>query len=178
LVEIRIARGVERRDFYLHAPATTNNRMALAGGIAALQLLGQKQHRLRVLIISDSEYLVKGVREWAPGWQKRGWTRKGGPIENLQLWQTLWQSLTLHEAQFAWVRGHMGHPKNEYANDLAVRSASQQITSAGLIASEFPAWLAAKQAAGKFPGYDPDLAFDGLAARLAAAERFPIAEGT
>jgi ribonuclease HI len=152
--------------------------MALAGAIAALQLLGQKRNRLRLLIISDSEYLVKGIREWAPGWQKRGWTRKAGPIENLQLWQTLWQSLTLHDAQFAWVRGHFGHPKNEYANDLAVRSATEQATSAGMVASEFPSWLATKQAAGKFPGYDPDMAFDGLAVRLAAGERFSIAEGS
>jgi ribonuclease HI len=152
--------------------------MALAGAIAALQLLAQKEHRLRVLIISDSEYLVKGIREWAPGWQKRGWTRKAGPIENLQLWQTLWQSLPLHEAQFAWVRGHTGHPKNEYANDLAVRAATEQVTSAGLVASGFPEWLAIRQAAGKFPGYDPDAAFDGLAARLAADERLPIAEGS
>lgn len=178
LVEIRTPRGVERRDFHLHAPSTTNNRMALAGAIAALQLLGQKQRRLRVLIISDSEYLVKGIREWAPGWQQRGWTRKAGPIENLQLWQTLWQSLALHEAQFAWVRGHQGHPKNEYANDLAVRSATEQVTSAGLVASGFAEWLATRQAAGKFPGYDPDIAFDGLAARLAAGERFPIAEAS
>ena len=178
LVEIRMPRGVERRDFHLHAPATTNNRMALAGAIAALQLLGQKKQMLRLLIISDSEYLVKGIREWAPGWQKRGWTRKAGPIENLPLWQTLWQSLTLHEAQFAWVRGHTGHPKNEYANDLAVRAATEQVTSAGLVASGFAAWLDAKQASGKFPGYDPDMAFDGLAARLAAGERFPIAEGS
>jgi hypothetical protein len=47
-----------------------------------------------------------------------------------------------------------------------------------MVASEFPSWLATKQAAGKFPGYDPDMAFDGLAARLAAGERFPIAEGS
>jgi ribonuclease HI len=151
--------------------------MALAGAIAALQLLGQKRNRLRLLIISDSEYLVKGIREWAPGWQQRGWKRKAGPIENLQLWQTLWQSITLHEAQFTWVRGHAGHPKNEYANDLAVRAATEQVTSAGIVESGFAGWLATRQAAGKFPGYDPDVAFDQLAARLAAGERFPIAGG-
>ena len=93
LVEIRTPGGVERRDLFIHAPATTNNRMALSGAIAALQLLAQKGNRLRVVVVSDSEYLVKGIREWAPGWQARNWTRKGGPIENLELWRTLWQSL-------------------------------------------------------------------------------------
>lgn len=177
-MEIRLPRGIERRDFFLHAPATTNNRMALAGAIAALQLLGQKGRRLRLLIVSDSEYLVKGVREWAPGWQRRGWTRKAGPIENLELWKALWQSLDRHEVQLTWVRGHAGHPKNEYANDLAVGAARQQRTSDGMEASGFLAWLAERQARGAHPGYDPDGAFDEVARRLAAGERFPIAEGT
>ena len=73
LVEIRTSAGLQRREFYLHSKATTNNRMALASAIAALQLLGQKKNRLRLLVISDSEYLVKGIREWAPAWKARGW---------------------------------------------------------------------------------------------------------
>ena len=85
----RAAGRIQRRDFYLHSPATTNNRMALSGAIAALQLLARKGARLRVLIVSDSEYLVRGMREWVPGWVGRGWRRKEGPIENLELWQAL-----------------------------------------------------------------------------------------
>lgn len=177
LIELRTARGIERRDFFLHAPATTNNRMALAGAIAALQLLAQKGNRLRLLVVSDSEYLVKGIREWAPGWVQRNWTRKGGPIENLALWQALWQSLDRHEAQFTWVRGHAGHPKNEYANDLAVRAATVQQTSSGVVPSEFPAWLDGQRAKGRYREYDPDLAFDAVASPLADGRRFPVAEG-
>ena len=83
LVEARTSKGIERREFFIHAPATTNNRMALGGAIALLQLLSAKGNRLRVLLISDSEYLVRGVREWLPGWVSRGWKRKAGAIENL-----------------------------------------------------------------------------------------------
>lgn len=176
LVETRTPRGIERRDFFLHAPATTNNRMALAGAIAALQLLSQKGNRLGLLIVSDSEYLVKGVREWAPGWQSRGWVRKGGPIENLELWQALWRSLPEHDVQFTWVRGHNGHPGNEYANDLAVGAARDQQTSRGLVASGYSAWLAERQVRHKFMDHDPDAAFDRVAERLAKGERFALAE--
>lgn len=151
--------------------------MALAGAIAALQLLGQKGARLRLLIVSDSEYLVKGIREWAPGWESRGWTRKAGAIENLELWRALWQSLPKHDAQFTWVRGHAGHPKNEYANDLAVRAATEQVTSEGIVESGYTAWLDAKRAAGKFSRYDPDADFMAFEARLATGERIPLAEG-
>lgn len=176
LIETRVRSGrIERRDFYIHAPATTNNRMALAGAIAALELLARKNVRMRALIVSDSEYLVKGMREWAPGWAARGWKRKAGPIENLQLWQALAAAARRHEVQWTWVRGHRGHPKNEYANDLAVMAAREQKTSAGIVTSGFEAWLEARRAKGQYPDYDPDDAFAELEGRVAAGEPFPLA---
>jgi ribonuclease HI len=176
LIEVRTRSGIQRRDFFLAAPDTTNNRMALSGAIAALQLLASKGVRMRALIVSDSEYLVKGIREWAPAWAARGWRRKAGEIENLELWQALVRSSALHDAQWTWVRGHRGHPKNEYANDLAVGAAERQETSAGAVDSGFVDWLGRKQSRGLFPGYDPDAAFAELEQRLAAGERLPVAE--
>jgi ribonuclease HI len=176
LIEVRTRSGIQRRDFFLAAPDTTNNRMALSGAIAALQLLASKGVRMRALIVSDSEYLVKGIREWAPAWAARGWRRKAGEIENLELWQALVRSSALHDAQWTWVRGHRGHPKNEYANDLAVGAAERQETSAGAVDSGFLDWLGRKQSRGLFPGYDPDAAFAELEQRLAAGERLPVAE--
>src|SRR5262249_46166379 len=145
LIEVRTRRGIQRRDFFLASPDTTNNRMALSGAIAALQLLAAKGARMQALLVSDSEYLVKGIREWAPAWDARGWKRKAGEIENLELWQALVRSTGLHDVQWTWVRGHRGHPKNEYANDLAIRAAQSQEASAGAVDSEFQQWLATKQ---------------------------------
>jgi len=177
LIEVRTAQGVQRRDFFIASPNTTNNKMALAGAIAALQLLAQKGKRLRVLIVSDSEYLVKGMREWVPGWIAKGWRRKGGAIENLELWQTLVMSAKKHDVQWTWVRGHRGHAKNEYANDLAVRAATEQITSKGIEDSGFQQWLAAKQGRGAYADYDANEAFTTLERRLDAGEALPLAEG-
>lgn len=174
LIEVRTKRALERRDFYVHSPDTTNNKMALAGAIGVLQLLARKGKRLRLLLVSDSEYLVRGVREWLPGWILKGWKRKGGAIENLELWRALQQSLALHETQLAWVRGHNGHPKNEYANDLAVRAAREQETSPGIVASGFSEWLEAKRAGRQYLDYDPDAAFAGLEERLGRCERLPL----
>jgi ribonuclease HI len=174
LIEARAGAVIQRRDLFLHAPDTTNNRMALAGAIAALQLLAAKNRRLRVLLVSDSEYLIKGMREWVPGWIARGWTRKGGTIENLELWRVLVDSAKKHEVQWTWVRGHQGHAKNEYANDLAVKAATEQITSQGAEESGFPAWLAGKQTKHQYDGYDPDATFVALEQRLAVGERFAL----
>src|SRR5437588_5173001 len=63
--------------------------MALAGAIATLEWLHRQWKRARVVYVSDSEYLIKGMTEWVPGWIARGWRRKGGAIENLPLWQKL-----------------------------------------------------------------------------------------
>lgn len=175
LIEVRGRRRIERRDFYLADPDTTNNRMALAGAITALRLLAQKGRRLRVLIVSDSEYLVKGMREWMPRWQARGWKRPGGAIENLALWQALAGAAALHDVQWTWVRGHRGHPKNEYANDLAVGAAQRGESSGGALPSGFGEWLREKQDRGMFPGYDPDAAFCELEASVGSARPVPIA---
>jgi ribonuclease HI len=174
LIEVRHRGAVERRDFYLSSPGTTNNRMALLSAITALDLLAGKGKRFAVLLVSDSEYLVKGVREWAPGWEARGWRRKGGAIENLPLWQQLLQSLQRHDAQFTWVRGHQGHAKNEYANDLAVRAAKELLVSDGAVPSGFDDWLDAKRAKGNYLEYDGDAAFEKLEERLLRGERFPL----
>ncbi len=175
LIEARTRSGIQRRDFYGHAAGTTNNRMALVGATAALELLGAKGARLRVLMVSDSEYLVKGMRLWVPGWEARGWKRTAGPIENLPLWQSLVRAARRHDVQWTWVRGHAGHPKNEYADNLALSAAREQRSSSGAVESGFDEWLAAKQENGKFPGYDPDAHFEMLQARLAAGEEFPLA---
>lgn len=176
IIEVRHRGGVERRDFYLSAPGTTNNRMALLSATTALDLLAGKGTRFTVLLVSDSEYLVKGVREWAPGWEARGWRRKGGAIENLPLWQQLLHSARRHDAQFTWVRGHQGHAKNEYANDLAVSAAREQRTSDGAVPSGFDDWLAARRAKGNYLEYDGDRAFTQLEERLLRGEAFPLAE--
>jgi ribonuclease HI len=176
LIEVRAGRRIQRRDFFSFDPDTTNNRMALHGAILALRRLAAKGNRLRVLMVSDSEYLVKGMRQWAPGWAARGWSRKAGPIENLALWQTLAEVARLHAVQWTWVRGHRGHPKNEYANDLAVAAAREGKTSDGVVESGFLKWLEAKRAKGRYTDYDPDLAFQTLEYRMSEGESFPLAE--
>jgi len=157
LIELRGASGlVERRDYFLAEPDTTNNRMALRSASAALELLSAGGHRLAVRFTSDSTYLIQGMREWVDAWRARGWRRKGGAIENLELWQELIAAAERHDVTWQWVRGHAGHAKNEYANHLATRAAAERRQSGGLVASDFTTWLAAERAKGRYAAYDPD----------------------
>lgn len=150
---------ISRRDFWLAEPATTNNRMALRSVIEAFRILAQKNGRFRVVFTSDSQYLIKGMSEWVRGWMARGWRRKGGPIENLSLWRDAVEWVRPHQVQWQWVRGHVGHVQNEYANHLATRAARDQTSSGGAVPSEFDAWLATERAAGRMhaaPAVFPD----------------------
>jgi ribonuclease HI len=156
LVEAPAGDSVARWDFFECSPQTTNNRMALAGAIAALEWIRRQWQHAQVTYVSDSEYLVKGMREWMAAWKSRGWKRRGGPIENLELWQKLDQATAAHTVVWKWVRGHADHPKNEYANDMAQRAAERQERSNGLIPSGFDTWLEQQRARGKYQSYDPD----------------------
>jgi ribonuclease HI len=104
LIELCGAGPVTRYDCFIAAPDTTNNRMALSGAIAALALVGQIERRATVVFVSDSEYLVKGMREWVPGWIARGWRRKAGAVENLELWQALVEVAAGHRLVWRWAR--------------------------------------------------------------------------
>jgi len=156
LIEAPAGDSVARWDLYECSPDTTNNRMALAGAIATLEWLHRQWRKARVTYVSDSEYLIKGMNEWVPGWVARGWRRKGGAVENLPLWQKLVQAAAGHAVEWRWVRGHNDNPKNEYANDLAIRAAERQERSNGLVPSGFDTWLAQRRARGQYADYDPD----------------------
>ncbi|MGD8726068.1 MAG: ribonuclease H [Gemmatimonadales bacterium] len=156
LIEIGTPDGVARRDVFISSPDTTNNRMALAGAIATFALLSRKGNRFRVLFVSDSQYLVKGMTDWVRTWRARGWTRKGGPIENLELWQKLVQAAAGHMTTWRWVRGHAGNPKNEYSNYLAMWAANEQLHSRAAEPSRFEEWFADRRTRGQFVDFDPD----------------------
>jgi ribonuclease HI len=60
-----------------------------------------------------------------------------------------------HQVQWEWVKGHAGHPQNEYANHLATRAAADQTESGGLVASGFDEWMDAERRKGHFAGFAP-----------------------
>jgi ribonuclease HI len=154
------ARRLVRFDYWISEPATTNNRMALRSAIEALRIISRKGGRLRVVFTSDSQYVVTGMNEWLPAWIRRGWRRKSGELGNLDLWQQAADLVDRHDIEWRWVRGHAGHPQNEYANHLAVRAAADQTSSGGPVPSGFDAWVAHGREMGRLsaePAAFPDV---------------------
>ncbi len=103
---------------------TTNNRMELTAAIRALEALNRP---CQVDLYTDSEYLKRGISEWLPGWERRGWRRSGGKLANIELWQALAEGKDRHQLSWHWVRGHAGHPENERADLLARKAIPTKI---------------------------------------------------
>lgn len=109
-------RGVEK-ELSGAAPETTNNRMELTAALEGLLLLNRP---CRVTVVTDSQYLVKGMTEWMAGWLRSGWKNsKKEPVLNRDLWERLLEAAKQHQVRWQWVRGHAGHSENERCDLLA-----------------------------------------------------------
>ena len=98
---------------------TTNNRMEMTAVIEALSAL---RRPCKVSLHVDSQYGLKGITEWLPGWKAKGWkTATKQPVKNVDLWQRLdaLVSGAGHHIEWHWVKGHAGDPGNERADALA-----------------------------------------------------------
>ena len=102
-----------------HDPDTTNNRMELTALLEALDLIPEGT---AVTVYSDSHLAVRTITEWAEGWKKRGWKRKSGPVENLDLVKKVYEGYRKRpELELEWIKAHVGYRWNEYADELAAR---------------------------------------------------------
>lgn len=107
---------VVRQD-YGHDRDTTNNRMEMRALIAAYEMLPADEE---VTIWSDSNLCVRTLNEWAAGWQRLGWRRKTGPVENLDLVKPAYElARSRPKATLKWIKAHNGSRWNEYADSLA-----------------------------------------------------------
>jgi ribonuclease HI len=102
-----------------HDPDTTNNRMELTAVIEATKLVPEGTP---VTVYADSRLAINTVAEWAAGWEKRGWKRKSGPVENLDLVKPAYYAFRRRpELRLEWIAAHSGYRWNEYADALANR---------------------------------------------------------
>ena len=116
--------GKHRKELAGGYRLTTNNRMELMAAIEGLQAL---KEACEVDLFTDSQYVQKGITEWLPSWQRRGWkTADNKPVKNADLWQRLDAARQRHRVRWHWVKGHAGHADNERVDGLA-RQAAEQI---------------------------------------------------
>lgn len=95
---------------------TTNNRMELTAAIKALESSPES----KVAVYTDSEYVMKGMKEWIKKWQEKGWkTASKKPVLNQDLWQKLLEATKNKNVEWKYVAGHSGVLLNERADEIA-----------------------------------------------------------
>ncbi len=98
---------------------TTNNRMEMQAAIAALEFFRTKAQKEAITLLTDSEYLEKGITQWIHGWKKKGWkTSSGNPVLNQDLWQQL-DALNSVNVKWQHVKAHAGNTYNERCDTIA-----------------------------------------------------------
>jgi ribonuclease HI len=119
--------GKHEREFFGGERPTTNNRMELKAAIRGLEAL-KKAHE--VTLVTDSEYLRKGITEWITQWKQRGWkTAAKKAVKNEDLWRELDELVNNHNIEWCWVKGHSGDPGNEKADELANRGIDEMLAT-------------------------------------------------
>jgi len=102
---------------------TTNNRMEMTAVIEALKAL---KGPCAIDLFTDSQYVMRGVKEWMTNWKKSGWKTAGKqPVKNVDLWLMIDELIQHHAIQWHWVKGHSGDPGNELADALANEGAQE-----------------------------------------------------
>ncbi|MFV8374863.1 ribonuclease HI [Flavobacterium sp. LB1P62] len=110
-----------KKEFYEGFRRTTNNRMELLGVIVGLEKL--KNPNTRVLVVSDSKYVVDSVeKKWVLGWEKKGFIDR----KNSDLWKRFLVAYRKHKVDFKWIKGHNNHVQNERCDELAVMASMQK----------------------------------------------------
>lgn len=113
-----------RKEFYEGFRYTTNNRMELLAVIVGLEKL--KKTNTRVLVVSDSKYVVDSVlKGWVFNWEKKGFSGKKNP----DLWKRFLKVYRNHQVDLKWIKGHNSHPQNERCDELAVLASQQDSLS-------------------------------------------------
>jgi len=105
------------KSLYGGEAATTNNRMELMAAIKGIQAITRPS---KIILTTDSKYVMHGITEWMDNWKKRGWkTANKKPVKNVDLWKELYNEIQEHNIDWKWVKGHSGHRENEIADQLA-----------------------------------------------------------
>lgn len=96
---------------------TTNNRMELSAVIEALKKIKRGE---KVVVKTDSQYVINGITKWVFGWEKNGWqTKEKKDVLNKDLWQLLAKEVRVRDVDWEHVRGHAGIAGNERVDQIA-----------------------------------------------------------
>lgn len=105
---------------------TTNNRMELTGAIESLNLVNTDRN---ITLYSDSQYVIKGMKEWIGGWQRNNWKNsQNKTVLNRDLWEKLLEVSNNKKIEWKYVAGHSTNNGNNRCDEIATSFADNEPT--------------------------------------------------
>lgn len=118
------------RTWSAYFPNTTSDRAELTALLMAMKIADREYKESKIIIHTDSRYVVDGVTAWLQDWIQNGWKRRNGKaVQNSDLWKEIAELPRLSELTLTWERGHAGNKMNELADKLATSAAKSGTTT-------------------------------------------------
>lgn len=101
----------------------TNNQMELLAAFYILKFFEKADH---IHIITDSQYVCKGITTWRHSWKKNNWkSSTGTAVKNVDMWKEIDKECNKHSSvEVTWVKGHANNKYNEMCDSLAKKAAA------------------------------------------------------
>jgi ribonuclease HI len=128
-VAIYIDNKVQELWYGLYEEMGTNNTAELGALYQSLLIAKQESKKGNpVEIKCDSMYSINCIKAWAISWEKKGWTKKGGEIKNLEI---IKQAYFLYneiktDISLSYIKAHAGHEGNELADRMTMYAIEQK----------------------------------------------------
>jgi ribonuclease HI len=108
-------------------PDTTNNRMEMIAVASALEALSSLEIPSRhITVLTDSQYVQKGMSTWIQSWKKTAWrTSERKLVKNRDLWERLDELSANFLINWVWIKGHGGNEFNERCDKMAQQAIAE-----------------------------------------------------
>ena len=72
----------------------------------------------KIIIYSDSTYVINSITKWCKGWEKKGWKKSdGNTVDNLEIIQQIYYLYLNLNIEFIHVRSHKAEPKDKKSKE-------------------------------------------------------------
>ncbi len=107
----------------LYEEMGTNNTAELGALYESLQIAQKEAKNANIVEIKcDSMYSINCIKTWAISWEKKGWTKKGGEIKNLDIIKRAYYLYNEIKADVSLthIKAHAGFEGNELADRMTM----------------------------------------------------------
>jgi len=113
-------------NYQLKNIASRVNNSCLVELQAAITGFEMLQETEKIRLVTDSQYVRKGLSEWIINWKLNDWyTALGRRAKHIEHWKKLDKLTSGKYIEIAWIKGHSGHFENTlcdlYAKDAAMQ---------------------------------------------------------